>query len=60
VFHQRSVLSIILALSTWWIDEEIHSFASSKLKKKVESMAAVGEQDLARIARMIRAESKKR
>jgi hypothetical protein len=43
-----------------WTDEEIHSFASSKLKKTVESMADVGEQDLARIARMIRAESKKR
>jgi hypothetical protein len=43
-----------------WSDEQIHAFASLKLKKTVTSMADVGEQDLARIARMIRAESKKR
>lgn len=42
-----------------WSDEQIHAFASLKLKKTVTSMADLGEQDLARIARMIRAESKK-
>jgi hypothetical protein len=43
-----------------WTDDEILAFASLKLKKTVKSMADVGEQDLARIARMVRAESKKR
>jgi hypothetical protein len=43
-----------------WTKEGVHSFASIKLKKNVESLADLGERDLAKLARWIRAESKKR
>lgn len=46
--------------SLQWTDEDIHAFAALKTNKKVESLADLGEQDLARVARMIRAEAKKR
>lgn len=42
-----------------WSDEDVHQFASAKFKKQVASLSDIGEQDLARLARWIRAESKK-
>lgn len=43
-----------------WSDEDIRQFASTKLKKRVASLTDIGEQDLSRLLRWIRAESKKR
>lgn len=43
-----------------WTDDDVHQFASEKLKKRVASLSDIGEQDLSRLARWIRAESKKR
>lgn len=43
-----------------WTDDDVHQFASAKFKKRVTSLSDIGEQDLARLARWIRAESKKK
>jgi hypothetical protein len=43
-----------------WSEDQIHQFASTKLGKRVVSLSDLGEQDLARLARWIRAESKKK
>jgi hypothetical protein len=43
-----------------WSDDEIHSFATLKLGKPVASLSDIGERDLAKLARQIRAEARKR
>ena len=43
-----------------WSDEDIHAFASLKLGKAVSSLKDVGERDLTKIVRLIRAESRKK
>lgn len=43
-----------------WNEDDVHQFASEKLKKRITSLTDIGEQDLARLARWIRAESKKK
>lgn len=43
-----------------WTEDEVHQFPSTKLKKQVTSLSDIGKQDLARLARWIRAESKKK
>jgi hypothetical protein len=43
-----------------WTEDDVHQFASTKLGKRVVSLSDLGEQDLARLARWIRAESKKK
>lgn len=46
--------------SSEWTEDDVHQFASEKLKKRITSLTDIGEQDLARLARWIRAESKKK
>lgn len=43
-----------------WSKDDIHAFATHKLGKPVMSLADLGEQNLARLARLVRAEAKKR
>lgn len=43
-----------------WSDEDIHTFSSLKLGKAVSSLKDVGERDLTKIARLIRAEARKK
>ncbi|MEI6032914.1 MAG: ORF6C domain-containing protein [Verrucomicrobiae bacterium] len=43
-----------------WSDEDIHAFASLKLGKAVSSLKDVGERDLTKIVRLIRAEARKK
>jgi len=43
-----------------WSEEDIHAFASLKLGETVSSLKDVGERDLTKIVRLIRAEARKR
>lgn len=43
-----------------WSEDQIHSFATIKLGKPVLSLSDLGERDLAKLARQIRAEARKR
>jgi len=43
-----------------WSEKDIHAFASLKLGKTVPSLKDVGERDLTKIVRLIRAEARKK
>ena len=43
-----------------WSKDDIHAFATQRLGKPVQSLADLGEQNLARLARLVRAEAKQR
>jgi hypothetical protein len=43
-----------------WSEDQIHTFASVKLGKAVTSLSDLGERDLAKLARQIRSEARKR
>jgi len=57
--HYRSIFGTAKK-GMGWSDEQIHDFASLKLGKAVTSLSEVGERDLAKLARLIRAEARKR
>ena len=43
-----------------WTEEQIYAFASLKIGKPVDSLSKLGERDLAKLTRLIRAEARKR
>ncbi len=57
--HYRSIFGTAKK-GLGWSDDQIHEFAAMKLGKPVAHLSDLGERDLARLARLIRSEAKKR